>query len=46
MLGSSVFVVNPPHTLRATLAATLPWLAQTLAQFDGASSRLDASTGS
>ncbi|MFO1292490.1 MAG: 23S rRNA (adenine(2030)-N(6))-methyltransferase RlmJ [Rubrivivax sp.] len=36
MLGSSVFVANPPHTLHATLAPLLPWLAAALAQFDGA----------
>lgn len=33
LLGSSVFVANPPHTLFATL---LPWLARTLGRFDGA----------
>ena len=43
LLGSSVFVINPPHTLRATLADVLPWLAGELAQFDGARSLLDAS---
>ncbi|MDE2398436.1 MAG: 23S rRNA (adenine(2030)-N(6))-methyltransferase RlmJ [Burkholderiales bacterium] len=32
MLGSSVFVANPPHTLAATLQQTLPWLAEVLAQ--------------
>jgi len=35
MLGSSVFVANPPHTLHATLQPLLPWLAQTLAQQPG-----------
>jgi 23S rRNA (adenine2030-N6)-methyltransferase len=35
MLGSSVFVANPPHTLKAQLQATLPWLAKTLAQTQG-----------
>lgn len=42
LLGSSVFVVNPPHTLKPALAAVLPWLAKALAQFDGAQSRLDS----
>ncbi|MEO7245727.1 MAG: 23S rRNA (adenine(2030)-N(6))-methyltransferase RlmJ [Rubrivivax sp.] len=42
LLGSSVFVVNPPHTLRATLAETLPWLVKVLAQFDRARFQLDA----
>ncbi|MFO1271965.1 MAG: 23S rRNA (adenine(2030)-N(6))-methyltransferase RlmJ [Rubrivivax sp.] len=32
MLGSSVFVANPPHTLHAQLKAALPWLAEALAQ--------------
>ncbi len=32
MLGSSVFVANPPHTLAAQLKTALPWLAKTLAQ--------------
>jgi 23S rRNA (adenine2030-N6)-methyltransferase len=36
LLGSSVFVANPPHTLFATLQPLLPWLARTLGQFDGA----------
>jgi 23S rRNA (adenine2030-N6)-methyltransferase len=42
LLGSSVFVVNPPHTLRAALAETLPWLVKVLAQFDGARFQIDA----
>ncbi len=37
MLGSSVFVANPPHTLQAQLKAALPWLAKTLAQARGES---------
>jgi 23S rRNA (adenine2030-N6)-methyltransferase len=41
MLGSSVFVANPPHTLEAALRPVLPWLAQVLAQFDGARSALE-----
>jgi 23S rRNA (adenine2030-N6)-methyltransferase len=43
MLGSSVFVANPPHTLFGTLQPVLPWLAQTLKQFDGAKSALERS---
>lgn len=30
MLGSSVFVANPPHTLAPALRATLPWLTERL----------------
>ncbi len=45
MLGSSVFVANPPHTLFDTLQPVLPFLAHALAQFDGAKSALDKSSG-
>lgn len=40
MSGSAMFVVNPPWTLRAALAQTLPWLARVLAQDDRATWRL------
>jgi len=43
LLGSSVFVANPPHTLFDSLQPVMPWLAQVLAQFDGARSALDKS---
>jgi 23S rRNA (adenine2030-N6)-methyltransferase len=43
MLGSSVFIANPPHTLHDELQAVLPYLAQALAQFDGARSALERS---
>jgi 23S rRNA (adenine2030-N6)-methyltransferase len=43
LIGSSVFVANPPHTLFATLQPVLPWLAQVLAQFAGARSALEKS---
>lgn len=43
LLGSSVFVANPPHTLFDALQPTLPYLARTLAQFDGAKSALERS---
>jgi 23S rRNA (adenine2030-N6)-methyltransferase len=45
MMGSSVFVANPPHTLFGELQPVLPYLAQVLAQFDGAKSALEKSTG-
>lgn len=35
MVGSSVVVVNPPHTLKAELAPVLPYLAQHLRQAEG-----------
>jgi 23S rRNA (adenine2030-N6)-methyltransferase len=36
LVGSSMFVVNPPFTLHATLQAVLPWLTDVLGQYDGA----------
>ena len=45
LLGSSVFVLNPPHTLQPTLAPLLPWLATTLAQYPGAHAALEADHG-
>jgi 23S rRNA (adenine2030-N6)-methyltransferase len=41
LAGSGMFVINPPHTLRAQLATTLPWLTDALAQVDEASYVLD-----
>jgi len=43
LMGSSVFVANPPHTLHGTLQPVLPWLGTALAQFDGARSALERS---
>ena len=43
MLGSSVFIANPPHTLHDELQPVLPFLANAMAQFDGAKSALDRS---
>ena len=45
MMGSSVFVANPPHTLFAALQPVMPWLATALAQFDAATSALEQSPG-
>ena len=36
LMGSGVFVFNPPHTLFAQMQAALPWLMQALAQHEGA----------
>lgn len=41
--GSGMFVVNPPWTLQAELAAALPWLSKKLAQDDGAGHTLTQS---
>ena len=43
MLGSGVFVVNPPHTLRAQLREALPVLVRLLGQYPGASQQLSLS---
>jgi 23S rRNA (adenine2030-N6)-methyltransferase len=36
LIGSSMVVVNPPFTLHAALAESLPWLTDVLGQYDGA----------
>jgi 23S rRNA (adenine2030-N6)-methyltransferase len=41
LTGSSMVVVNPPHGLAETLREVLPFLAQALAQFEGAAHRLE-----
>ena len=42
LFGSGMFVVNPPHTLPATLATVLPRLVTLLGQDDGAGFTLEA----
>ena len=44
LIGSSMVVVNPPHGLDDTLRECLPYLAQVLGQFDGATHRLELHT--
>jgi 23S rRNA (adenine2030-N6)-methyltransferase len=41
MLGSAMFVVNPPHGLHDSLRETLPYLVEQLGQFDGANFLLE-----
>jgi 23S rRNA (adenine2030-N6)-methyltransferase len=41
LLGSSMFVVNPPHGLHDTLREVLPFLVEALGQFDGANFLLE-----
>jgi len=41
LAGSGVFVLNPPHTLTATLATTLPYLVDVLGRFSGANFLID-----
>ncbi|MCL2829497.1 MAG: 23S rRNA (adenine(2030)-N(6))-methyltransferase RlmJ [Betaproteobacteria bacterium] len=41
MIGSDMFILNPPWTLAATLREALPWLCKTLAQDAGASFTLE-----
>ena len=45
LAGSGVFVLNPPHTLHAALAATLPYLVEVLGRFAGAGFLLDRAGG-
>jgi 23S rRNA (adenine2030-N6)-methyltransferase len=45
LAGSGVFVLNPPHTLHTTLAATLPFLVDVLGQYAGANFVLDRVDG-
>lgn len=45
LAGSGMFVINPPYTLHDTLAGVLPWLVETLGQYDGASFVLDQRAG-
>ncbi|MBH9552307.1 23S rRNA (adenine(2030)-N(6))-methyltransferase RlmJ [Inhella gelatinilytica] len=40
LMGSHMFVANPPHTLGTLLAEELPWLASAMAQFPGAKGQL------
>ena len=40
LYGSGMLVINPPHTLKAQLETTLPWLSDVLAQDDHAQWRL------
>ena len=37
LVGSGMFILNPPYTLHQTLAEVMPFLTETLAQYDGAS---------
>ena len=45
LAGSGVFVLNPPHTLHAPLAASLPFLVETLGQYAGANFVIDRVDG-
>jgi 23S rRNA (adenine2030-N6)-methyltransferase len=41
LMGSGMFVINPPYTLHNTLATEMPVLLEALAQFDEASFRIE-----
>ena len=45
LLGSGLFIINPPHTLKAQLHAALPVLVRLLGQFAGAGHRLETAAG-
>ena len=42
LFGSSVFVANPPHTLREALQPALPWLAEVLGEPGRSGHRLES----
>ena len=42
MLGSGIFIINPPHTLLPALRAALPVLVKLLGQYAGAGHRLES----
>jgi 23S rRNA (adenine2030-N6)-methyltransferase len=41
LMGSGVFIINPPYTLHDQLQTVMPWLTSALAQYQGAHFRLD-----
>ena len=41
LAGSGVFIINPPYTLHDELLELLPWLVETLGQYDGANYLLE-----
>jgi len=41
LLGSGMFVINPPWTLHKQMQDTLPWLKSTLSQYPGSSWKLE-----
>ena len=45
LLGSGLFIINPPHTLKGQLHAALPVLVRLLGQFAGAGHRLETAAG-
>ena len=45
LLGSGMFLINPPWTLQATLREVLPWLTGVLGQFNGAHFALEQQAG-
>ena len=44
LAGSGMFVINPPFTLHPALKLVLPWLAQVLGQYQGATWQLEQRT--
>ena len=45
LLGSGMFVINPPHTLMPALREAMPVLVRLLGQFAGAGQRLESAGG-
>jgi len=44
LLGSGMFIANPPHQLAAELRPLMPWLVSALAQHEKAAFVLESST--
>jgi 23S rRNA (adenine2030-N6)-methyltransferase len=42
MLGSGLFIINPPWTLAEKMQEVMPYLTEKLAQFDAASFEISA----
>ena len=45
LAGSGMFVFNPPHSLHQALSKSLPYLVETLGQYDGANFAIDRVAG-
>jgi 23S rRNA (adenine2030-N6)-methyltransferase len=41
LMGSGVFIINPPYTLHEQMQTVMPWLTPILAQHQGAHFRVD-----
>jgi 23S rRNA (adenine2030-N6)-methyltransferase len=44
LAGSGMFILNPPYTLHDEMVAVMPWLVDTLGQYDGANYLIEQKT--